>query len=212
MQVTTFETFVAFSEKRGCFLVKEKQFGPEGGGSFAFSIINAGKKMYERFEIANNFGTGNGHVPEKIPAGKCRTMLKKLSTSLSRSGFTGIDVYPESCETGDREKCFFLSQQVLNNNKNGYFGREGETLIQPPFSIQFHKNDLALFKNNDRLLPWTPEIPPDIKQMEAWMSPDNRLIVLLSFIHFNHHRITDVLFSRGDVQYKRLTFKDLKRK
>jgi len=215
MNIATFESFITFSVKGDNFLIKEKKFGPEGGGSTAFIIINAKKKEYTRFLISNNFGTGNGRIPQKVPQNTCRTVLKTLHTSLVEYGFTGIEINPETCSTAERKKCLSLSQDTLDINKKAFFSRNNTELILPPFCIRIkqkglektQKNSLSLYKNNAELLKWIPDIPPDTNQMQAWLSPDNCLIILFSFVHYDH-RITDILFSHIDNQYKRFIYQD----
>ena len=210
MHTTIFTTFVAFSDSGKSFLIKEKQFGPEGGGSASFTIFNTVEKQYREFEITSDFGIGNGSTPQKIPKGKCKANLKKLRRSLKDQGFSGIDICPDCCETRDPDKCVSLSQSVLDINKQAFFATKQDKFVHPDFSIRVHDKELSLFMENKQLLAWLPEYTPEIKQMQAWLSPDNYQIVLFSFHQFNNHFLTDILCSDHCDGYERVSPKDFK--
>ncbi|MBN2443018.1 MAG: hypothetical protein JXJ04_16790 [Spirochaetales bacterium] len=210
MQITIFETFVAFSETKNSVLIKEKRFSPEGSEVLSFIIIDCENKQYKRFELSHNFGNENKGVSEEIPEKKFKAITEELSASLLLYGFTGIDVCTDACKTENREKCLSISPHVLNINKQAFFGTEKQKLVRHPFYIRIHGQDLALYKDSKKKFTWRPEYVLNIKQMQAWISPDNRLIVLFSFFNFNHHRIIAILVSDKSTTYERYDLRDMK--
>ena len=151
MYITTFETFVAFSETGKSFLVKEKRFSPEGGESLCFIIINCEKRECQRFELSNNFGMGNGKISQKIPHKKCRTLLETFYISLAQTGFTGIEIYPDACKTDEREKCISVTLPVLNINTDAFFGTKKDRLVHPPYYFKVQDKEFSLYKDTKKL-------------------------------------------------------------
>ena len=229
MYLSIFETFIGFSETQSGFLIKEKQFGPEGGETLAFVLYNCHSNQTRRFLISDTLNRGNGRIIQHLSPDECCSVLTEMETSLSEWGFSGIHIQPDRCKARERERVITVTPRALDINKKGFFARDNDHLFLPPFFIMKEGTKLSLYKENSRLLTWIPgpggwapspdpcqitdssvsidhphQNGPDIQQMQAWKTPDNCLIVLFSFHQYNTHRIMDILYRGNSVEYTRL--------
>jgi hypothetical protein len=217
MYITVFETFVGFSDTQRGFLIKEKRFSPEGGETLAFVLYNCASRQSRRFDISDTMNRGDGKIIQHLSPDQCFIVLGEMETLLSEWEFTGIHIHPDVCKSGDREKVISVAPGILDINVKGFFAKEKDQLVLPPFSIQTAGAECVVYKDDTIVFPLIPvghesgtkkkDDPGaiDIQHMQAWKTPDNCLIVLFSFYHFNTHRIMDILFCHDTSEYIRLS-------
>ncbi len=209
-----FYKIAAWSEDGESVLLEASGFGPEGGGTFGYVLINACKGISRSYIFSNDMSPGDGSTPQWITIVNANRILNELKIAIKEAGFRGITIKqiiklkPEglSLPEDNRLSAVGIVKDHEVQIKKTNFKNDNNKRVLDRYTIHKNKNKLVLETNKHQKCVLLKDLNQsgllDDKTeqfktaLEVYLSPSMKLLIfLINEKNWNGNTIGPVFYS-----------------
>lgn len=143
LRIRTTVSLLAWSADGESVLLREREHGPEGGGSEAYAVVGTRPVRVLRATVSSDFSPGGSARPQRVPLSACRDGLRQVARALGKLGFRGVKVYPSRCARKGRHGLVEVEATVRRTAERSLLG-EGPHVKGRGIAVSLHQGKVIV--------------------------------------------------------------------